>query len=472
MTRKPPIAAPGAGIALPYQRQWLADSSRLKIGMMARQTGKTWTGTLEIAIDCLAAEAAGRRVRWVILSRGERQAREAVEEGLKRHFDALQAAFKARRIDFRLDEARALEIRLRGGSRVSALPANPETARGYSANVLLDEFAHHADSRKIWAALFPVISAGHKLRVISTPNGKDNMFYELMTAAGETGSVWSRHVVDIRRAVREGLPRDVELLRRGIADPDAWAQEYELEWLDEASAWLPLELILSCEHPDAGNPARYAGGPVWVGMDVGRRRHLAVIWVWEQVGDVLWTRETRLLRRASFAAQAAALDEIFARYRPLRAAIDRTGMGEAPVEAAQRRHGAARVEGVAFTAPVKLHLAVLARQSLETRRLRIPANDPALRADWRSLRRLATPAGNVRFDAAAGANGHADRAWAAFLGIHAAQTPRETFDYRPARLPAAAETAAETGAQAGGARPAAPPQRRVRASGGFQRGAL
>ena len=32
--------------------------------------------------------------------------------------------------------------------------ANPDTARGFSANVFLDEFAFHKDSREIWKALF------------------------------------------------------------------------------------------------------------------------------------------------------------------------------------------------------------------------------------------------------------------------------------------------------------------------------
>ena len=74
-------------------------------------------------------------------------------------------------------------------------------------------------------------------------------------------------------------------------------------------------------------------------------------------------------------------------------------MGEAPVEEAQRRHGALRVEGVTFTAAAKQHMATLAKQALEERRLRIPAGDAALRAELHSLRRVITPAGNVRFDA-------------------------------------------------------------------------
>ena len=339
-----PETAPERPVLYPYQQRWLVDTSRLKAGMFARQTGKTFTATLEIVRDCIDAEDAersGRRkigaARWVILSRGERQAREAMEEGVKRHLQTLQRAHEyAESNDLGATEAKVLEVRLPGGSRVTALPANPDTARGFSANVLLDEFAFHADSRKIWAALFPVISAGKKLWVVSTPNGKANKFHELMTgpedlAAGgaEKRNPWSRHVVDIHQAVAEGLPRDVGLLRLGLGDPDAWAQEYELEWLDAASAWLPYDLLAGVEHERAGDPQGFTGGPAFIG------------------------------------------------------------------------------------------------------------NDIAVRTDLHSLRRVTTPAGNVRFDVHGGQGGghgeksHADRAWAAALGLYAADVPVEVFDYRP-----------------------------------------
>ena len=155
----------GSELFYPYQQRWTANPSRFKIGMFARQTGKTFTTTFEIASDCQLADLGGRRMRWVILSRGERQAKEAIEEGVKRHCQALGSIVRSHETDYRTDGAtyRAQEVEFPGGSKITALPANPDTARGFSANVFLDEFAFHQDSRKIWTALFPVISAGHKL---------------------------------------------------------------------------------------------------------------------------------------------------------------------------------------------------------------------------------------------------------------------------------------------------------------------
>ncbi len=411
----------------PYQRRWVLDKARYKIGMMARQIGKTWTTSLEIVNDCMDAEAHGARARWVILSRGERQAREAMEEGVKRHLQAYQAAFKSIDVEW-VGSHKALDVVLPNGSKITALPANPDTARGFSANVFLDEFAFHQDSRKIWTALFPVISAGHKIRVVSTPNGKANKFYELITADDDE---WSRHIVDIYQAVDEGLPRDVDELRRAIRDDDAWAQEFELQWLDEASAWLSYELISACEDSDAGDPSKYAGGPCYSGEDIGIRSDLWVNWVLEEVGDVLWTRLIEARKRIPFHTQDSLRDEAFGRFRINRHCMDQTGMGEKPVEDAQRKWGSMRVEGVQFTAGNKLTLATLGRELFEDRRIRIPLGDPALRADLHKLRRVDGPTGSPRFVAESDAAGHADRTWACFLAANAAARPTGPVEYQP-----------------------------------------
>ncbi|WP_413874152.1 terminase large subunit domain-containing protein [Albidovulum sp.] len=429
---------------LPYQRAWIEDRSRFKIGMFSRQTGKTFSTGGECADDCFRAWAEDRKVRWVILSRGERQAAEMMTEVIKPFTRAFYEVYNTllkggeprfEEGEFRAPQERgpdavykALEVAFPNGSRITALPANPDTARGFSANVILDEFAFHAKSRDIWAALFPVISkSGLRLRVISTPNGKGNKFYELMTAED---TVWSRHVVDIYQAVAQGLDRNIDELRRGMADPDAWAQEYELKWLDEASAWLDYDLISAAEHPAAGLPGLYQGGPCFVGVDIAARNDLFVIWVMEAVGDVLWTREVIARRRISFQEQDRLLDEVFRRYRVVRCAIDQTGMGEKPVEDAKRRHGESRVEGVLFSAAAKLDLATVLKEALQDRKARLPAGDVALRADLHSIKSQVGVTGLRRLVADGDSDGHADRFWAAALAVSAGELVYQPFDYR------------------------------------------
>ena len=419
----------------PYQQRWIKDKRRFKVGMFARQTGKTFTTTLEIVQDCLQAEACGRRVRWVILSRGERQAREAMEEGVKIHcafYKAVAKVFESEIIGDDGYTAKQLEVTFSKGSRITALPANPDTARGFSANVFLDEFAFHQDSRKIWSALFPVISAGHRIIVTSTPNGKGNKFYELMTDRA-LSDTWSRHTVDIYKAVADGLPRNIHELKTGLNDEDAWAQEYELKWLDDASNWLSFDLIGMAEHEKAGDPAHYQGGPCYAGVDIGTRNDLFVIWVVEQVGDVYWTREIIARKRISFYEMDRLLDDVFSRYRIIRLCMDQTGMGEKPVEDAKRRHGTYRVEGVLFTLGNKQTLAQNGKQAFEDRKIRIPMGDTDLKADLHKLKKITGPTGTPRFVADSDSAGHADRAWACFLAVNAATGGRVEYAYHPVR---------------------------------------
>ena len=81
-------------ILYPYQQRYLADHSRFKAGMWSRQTGKTFTTTLEAVIDCLEGEAQGIAKRWTILSVSQARALDAMENGVKLHLRAFRAALK------------------------------------------------------------------------------------------------------------------------------------------------------------------------------------------------------------------------------------------------------------------------------------------------------------------------------------------------------------------------------------------
>lgn len=447
---------------LPYQKAWISDQSRFKIGMFTRRGGKTFGAAGEIVDDCIRAEIEGQKTRWTILSRSEQTAKEALEDALKPMTRAYYAVVSglARRtkpefvedeftvaahirelrqgdqvFQVEIPEARykTQEVHFPGGSRVVALSASPDAARGFGGNLLLDEFAFHADSRRIWGSAYPVAARGrHKIRVISTPNGKGNKFYELMTTQNNG---WSKHHVDIYEAVRQGLDVDIDELRAGMADQDAWAQEFELAWLDEASAWLDYDLISACEHPEAGDPSGYQGGLCYVGVDIAARNDLFVIWVLELVGEILVTREIIARRRISFAEQDRLLDDVMARYRVSRLRMDQTGMGEKPVEDARRRYGEFRTEGVLFSVAPKLDMATSLKEHMQDRRLLIPSGDSALRADLHAVKSQVGLTGVRRLVADRDADGHADRFWAAALAVSAADLPAFQVGYEAVEQP-------------------------------------
>lgn len=415
-------------VLYPYQRRYLADRARFKAGMWSRQTGKTFTTTLEAVLDVLEAEAEGRVCRWTILSVSQARALDAMDNGVKLHLRAIGAMFKE--MDEPLDvDTLAHTVRIgQRGSYIRAVAAKPSTARGMSDNLILDEFAHHQDNRAIWTALLPVVSRPDlRMRVISTPNGRGDKFYEIMT---EPEGLFSRHVVSIYDAVADGLPRNPEELKRAMGDPTAWAQEFECQFVDGATSWLPYDLIDGCEDADA--PGVYQGGPVYVGMDFAARGDMTVIAVLELVGDVLWLRELIELRATSFAEQLANLDRVMRDYKVVRAALDQTGLGEMPVQEAQRRHGSYRVEGVLFSVARKLDMATALKERMEDKRLRLPVGNAPLRQDLHSVQRVAGPTGAPRLVAERQDGSHADRFWAIALGTAAAHQPRVPIEFKSA----------------------------------------
>ena len=290
---------------LPYQLEWLRDGSRFKIGMWSRQTGKSFATAGEAVLSCLREPGS----HWVVLSAGERQAlewmekakfwvkvfRKVVEFAEPRWSEVLHAADAT--------QSRS-EVRFANGSRITAIPANPDTARGYSANLILDEFAIHERPFDIWAAIYPSITSPHggekKLRIVSTPKGRGNKFADLW--AHNPG--YSKHKVTIEDAVAAGLKVDIAQLKAGVDDPDIWAQEYMCEFIDNTSVLLPYDMIGKCE---SGSIRDDGQSPIYIGMDVGRSKDLSVIVTAAKLGDVLSVIDVTELSRMPFNDQLAVL---------------------------------------------------------------------------------------------------------------------------------------------------------------------
>ena len=261
---------------LPYQRRFVRDHSRYKIWLASRQIGKSHGLSYE-AVD-LAASQANDAV--LLVSASQRQSQEILHK-VRIWTSALKLGVDRSVVSRETSE----EVGLKNGSRIISLPANPDTIRGFSGHIFLDEFAFHQDSQAIWRAVFPIATRGFQLRITSTPNGKQNMFYEIWNHGGDH---WSRHETPIQLAVQEGLDVDIDVLRAGTPDPATWAQEYECRFVDANTAWLTFDMIDACEHEEAGLPSRAGSGGFYMGADIARRRDLTVYVVLEAAEDVLW----------------------------------------------------------------------------------------------------------------------------------------------------------------------------------------
>jgi phage FluMu gp28-like protein len=431
---------------LPYQLRWVHDTAPLKIVVKGRQTGYSFAATLRAVNQCLR-----KKTTWIFLSKGERQSQllmEKVQDHVR--YCGMIPQYKVSGF-FEGTLTKQLEVRFPNGSVIYGLPANPDTARGYSGNVTLDEFAFHMDAEKIYTALYPIITRGFGLEVISTPNGQQGKFYALAKEAGLTdpalirgqedhalaepaprpSSAWSGHWCDIYKAAREGMKVDVERLRAGV-DDEAWRQEFCCEFISAASEWVPAELFQQCVSSEAtteilrsaqddsesrttNHEARF-----YAGWDIARNHDLSVIWLSELVGDVTWARGVVEMRNMSTPDQLREARALMPLVRRMN--IDQGGMGLSICETlAEEWPG--KVEGVQFTQQTKEAMAVRAKRRMEETKVRIP-DDENIRASFRSVKKTVTSLGQTRFDAEHDARyGHADHWWAFCLAEAAAEQP-------------------------------------------------
>ena len=446
---------------LPYQRRWVEDKSPLKVHEKARRIGLSWAEAFDDVVH--AAEGRGD----IYYQSYAHDMTAGFIDDCAQWAQDLQVAAEVvgeTFLDIDGEKIPAFRLPFASGKQIYAVTSAPRAFRSKGRpgdRAVLDEAAFVDNLGESLKASLAFLTWGGSVRVISTHNGEASQFATLARDIDEGSRAGSLHKVTFRDAVAEGLYRRIcqqtgELWTK--AGEDAWVEEIYATYRDGADeeldcvpsplggAWLPWELLRSCEHdyPDPveetgrtvrGDPDGYRGGPTFIGNDIGRRRDLWVAWVIEMIGDVAWTREIVELRDASFSDQDDELDRLDRRYRPVRIAMDQTGMGEKPVEDAQRRYGESRVEGVILSAPRRLDLATALKERHQDRTWRGP-RDATVRQDLHSIRmeQGVTGAPRLRIDEDQ-RESHADRFWAGALAAGAAAHPAVEYGYRPVRPP-------------------------------------
>lgn len=401
---------------LPYQRADVESAARFSWCCWSRQIGKSFTKSLRRILRGLM-----RRRDQVFLSAGERQSRELMRRAWQ-HCQALRIAAELRAGGAEASSLSSapLELRLPNGVRVIGLPANPQTIRGFSGDVFLDEFTMHRDDRAIWAAVFPtILRGGGELDVASTPKGPANVFARLRANAE-----FAHSTVTLYDAIAQGLALDAEQIRRSMDDDALFRQEFLCEFVEEAGALLTFEQIAACEDGRLDRDLNWGAlrsrtGGVFAGIDIGRRRDLTVLWVLAREDDNLMTLGVVELRQAPFRRQYELLARLMHEPAVVRCCVDATGVGLTMAEAAQEDFGARRVEAVIFTPATKDRMATALKRRIEDRSIRVPV-DEAIRCDLHSVRLDVTHGGGGRYVVGSGGDSHADRFWALALAVRAA----------------------------------------------------
>jgi len=470
-------AAPGAIHFRKYQEPVFWDhTTKTQIIHWSRQIGKSYT---------LAAWAVERLLRFpgrlvTVLSNSRDNGAEfvlkvedicrsmgAVIEGIEA--ESNQDELNANQTlseDLKFDAMRfEVKITVRGKTgRIKVLAANPRTARGFSGDLILDEFAFHENSAAIWEAAEPIISSNpdYLCRISSTGNGKRNMFYQLISA-GEIpyyrvrrSDAWAMGEIKIHSIV-SGKEITPDEARRQAADKRAYDQNYECAFNDENAVLLTQELISAAERANipidaqawsAGSVQRMyrAEGELFAGQDFARIGDLSVCAVFEKIGRIKRIIGLLIMENMRISAQFAEFEKVGMLPKFRRACFDMTGNGLGLFEMAEEKFGTARIEGVNFssTEPVTDRIRSEGRKAPTAKVTEIMATnlvaefedrtieimpDAALRDDLRKPEKITSPGGRVSIAAARDVKDHADRFWAIALAIRASLKQAAPFGF-------------------------------------------
>lgn len=210
---------------LPYQQRWVADDSQLKIAEKSRRIGLTWGEAADDAL--IAASDGGSNVFYIsatqdmaieyieacaMWARVYDLAAGQIEEGI---FLDGEKEIKTYKIDFPKSK-----------KRIVALSSRPANLRGKQGVVVIDEAAFAADLAGLIKAAMAMLMWGDKVRIISTHDGDDNPFAELINQVRSGKRGGTVHRITFADAVADGLFRRV-CLRKGVP----WTKEAEDAWV-------------------------------------------------------------------------------------------------------------------------------------------------------------------------------------------------------------------------------------------------
>lgn len=221
------------GVLLDYQKRdlELLASTALVVIEKSRRIGVTWAVAARAVLLSARARSAGG-MDTLYIGYNLDMAREFIDTcGMwARAFNQAASSVQEFMFDDSNDDEpdrfiKAFRITFASGYEIIALSSKPRSLRGRQGFVIIDEAAFHDDLEELLKAALALLVWGGSVCVISTHDGADNPFNELVNEirAGKRKGVVSR--TDFDEALADGLYKRVCLVTG-----KEWSPEAEAEW--------------------------------------------------------------------------------------------------------------------------------------------------------------------------------------------------------------------------------------------------
>jgi phage FluMu gp28-like protein len=361
----------------------------------------------------------------------------ATDERLAKDFIDLCETW-AKDLNISIISRTALELGLDVGTKVKIIgvSSNPAALRGMrNTDAIIDEYASHeaGQGQELYDAVMPLSTHGGTIDFISTIATPYHKHEELFNHAEELGL--ERFRVDVYDAVEQGLAdiiyrknhgkidKPVEDIRKefienlkATAGASTWDREYLCKMPESGLGLIGSELYnsLMVKKWSSGLTGNYH--PLYCGWDIGRSKDLSVIWVVEYFDNKARLVAIKELSNVPYQIQLEEAIKIVGHNNMHKCCVDAGAIGSQLAEDLVRKFGT-RVEKVFIGHSQKKDMFDRLQKWAEQARLELP-DDPRIKEDICSMRRVFTPAGTEQYEGGT-AFSHADFACSCALAIMA-----------------------------------------------------
>ena len=465
----------GTDLFIPYQRGWIADRARVKLWEKSRRIGASYSEAAASVLEAAKSREAGGQSSFY-LSYNKEMTQQFVKDSAlwAKKFNAVAGEMEEFILRDEDKDITVYRIRFASGFDILGLPSEPRSLRSKQGRVIIDEAGFVDDLPELMKAAMALLMWGGSVRVMSTHNGEDNPFNELIQDVRAGRKKYNVHRTTLDDALSDGLYKTIcrttgqiwtrekeEAWRAGlIADYGDGADE-ELFCIPTKSsgAYLTRPLIESCMEPGVPvlrwtPPAKdFVDWPLeqaekatreWLdehvgpllaalpqerkhyfGQDFGRSGDLSIVWpATEEVNLDLTTPFVLELFNCPHRTQEQILFYIVDRLPQFSGgALDARGNGSALAESARQKYGPSYIAEVMISEGWYREIMPKLKARFEDRTMTAP-KDEGILSDLRSLRvvRGVARVPETRSKDAHGTKCHGDAAVGLAMLLYAVET--------------------------------------------------
>ena len=210
-----------------YQVAWLNDNSTVKVWEKSRRIGASWVEALYTVLSAARTKANGGQNTYY-LSYNKDMTRQFINDCAwwAKVLGVVCGTVEEIVSDYDKDIT-IFRITMASGHEIAALPSEARSLRSKQGRVIIDEAAFVEDLAELLKAAMALLMWGGQVVILSTHNGADNAFNELINEIHSGKKPYNLHHTDISEALEGGLYKAI-CRKKGIP----WTPEGEAAWLD------------------------------------------------------------------------------------------------------------------------------------------------------------------------------------------------------------------------------------------------